>query len=96
MDGVVGADQEIGANSFQLLGGVEHHIAYARPVAAVDIGHVVGHREGVDRDLGMCMWAEDRCTLDADRAVAQRRTFCRAGYDADMSRSHDAIWCTSR
>jgi len=29
----------------------------------------------VHRDLGMGMRAEDRCTLDADRPVAQGRTF---------------------
>ena len=76
MDGVVGADQEIRANRFQLVGGGEHQLAYARPVVAVDAGHVVGQREGVHRDLGMCMRAEDRRTLDADCAVTQGRA-CR-------------------
>ena len=47
-----------------------------RPVAAVDTGHVFGQREGVHRDLGMCMRAEDRRTLDADCAVTQGRA-CR-------------------
>ena len=91
MDGVVGADQEIGANRFQLAGGGEHQFAHARPVAAVDIGHVVGQRGGVHRDLGVRMRAEDRCALDADRAVAQRFAFRRAGDDADMSRCHDDV-----
>jgi hypothetical protein len=45
----------------------------------------------VHRDLGMCMRAEDRCALDADRAVAQRRAFRRASDNSDMARCHDAI-----
>ena len=75
MDGIVGADQEIRANRFQLVGGGEQQLAHTRPVAAVDIGHIVGQRRGVHRDLGMCMRAQDRGALDADRAVAQGRAF---------------------
>ena len=93
MDGVVGTNQEICANRFQLVGGGKHQLAYARPVVAVDAGHVVGQREGVHRDLGMCMQAQDRGALDADRAVAQGRAFRRAGDDADMPRCHDGIRC---
>jgi hypothetical protein len=91
MDSVVGADQEIGANRFQLVREAEHQLAHTRPVAAIDTGHAVSQREGVHRDLGMCMRTEDRCTLDADRAVAQSRAFRRAGDDADMSRCHDNV-----
>ena len=84
MDSVVRADQEICADCFQLVGGDKHQLAHARPVAAIDTGHVVGQRRGVHGDLGMGMRAEDHRALDADRAVAQRRAFCRAGNDADV------------
>jgi len=42
MDGVVGADQEVGAGLFELVRRGQHELADARPVVAVDVRHVIG------------------------------------------------------
>ena len=94
VDGVVRADQEIGADLRQLLGGGEHQLAHALPVAAVDAGSVVGEGGRMHRDLGMRMGpSENGGTFHADGPIAKRRTFGGAAHDTDMlghdGRVHD-------
>jgi hypothetical protein len=85
---VVGADQEIGADSRQLVRGGEHQLTDARPVVVVDASHIVGQRVRVHRDLWVSVQAEERRAFRADCPIAKRRTFCGAGDDADVA-GHD-------
>ena len=89
MDGVVGADQEVGADARELVRRGEHQLANARPVAAVDALHVIRERVRVHRDFRVGVRAEQRRALRADGPIAERRAFGGAGHDADVV-GHDA------
>src|SRR5450631_3876186 len=84
MYGVVGADQKIGADCRKLIGGREHEFTHTLPVAAVDALHVLGERVRMHRHLGMSVRAQKLRAFHADRAIAQRRTFSGASYDANV------------
>ncbi len=55
-------------------------------LATLDAGHVVGERMRVHRDFGMGVRSEPLRAFDADRAIAERGAFSRAGNDADVLR----------
>ena len=84
MDGVVGADQEIGPNLRELARGEEHQLPDLLPVAAIDAVHIFGERESVQRDLGMGVRSEKLCTLGTDGPVAQRCAFSGTADDPDV------------
>ena len=84
MDGVVGADQEIGTGFRKLVRGGEHQLTHALPVAAVDAFHVLRERVRVHRNLGMGMPTEKLRAFHADRPITKSRTFGGAGDNADV------------
>ena len=86
MDGVVGADQEIGADFRELICGGEHQLAHALPIAAVDAFHVIGERMRVHRDLGMSVRAEKLRAFHADGPITKRRAFGGAGNNTDVAK----------
>ena len=91
MDGVIGADQEIRAHLLQLVRRGEHHLAHARPVAAIDQRHVVGQRRRVHAHFGMGVRGDQRRGFRADGAIAEGGALGRAGGDADVQWLHAAI-----
>jgi hypothetical protein len=95
MNGVVRADQEIGAYLRELVGRSQHQFADAPPVAAVETFHMVGERRGMHRDLGMTVRPEQRGTFHADGLIAESCAFGGAADDTDMLR-HGAILLTHR
>jgi hypothetical protein len=72
MDGVVGADQQLGAGPAELVGRYEEEASRLVPPAPFDVAHVLGQRVRVQRDLGVIVGAEHRGSFRADRAIAQR------------------------
>ena len=84
MDGVVGADEEVGAHLRQLEGAGQHEIGDTLEVAAVEAGHVISQRMRVHRHLGMRMRAHPLRAFGADGAVTKRCAFGRAADDTDV------------
>src|ERR1700681_1187135 len=86
MYGVVRADQKICAALSKLVGGGKHELADCAPVAAVDALHILGERVCVHRDFGMSVRSQKLRPFNADRAITERRTFGRAGDNANVLR----------
>jgi hypothetical protein len=49
------------------------------------VGHVLGERVRMHRDLGMAIGAESLRAFDADRAITESRAFRRTPDDSDVS-----------
>ncbi len=94
VDGVVGADEKVGADGGELVGGGEHEIGDGGPVVAVYVVHVLGERVSVHGDFGVVMRAEELRAFDADGAVAEGSALGGAGDDADVLR-HGLILATA-
>ena len=90
MDGVVGADEEVGADAGEFVGRGEHEAGDGGPVVAVDVVHVLGEWAGVGGDLGVVVRAEELRAFEADGSVAEGRAFGGAGDDADVL-GHDVF-----
>jgi hypothetical protein len=58
VDGVVGADQDLGTRGRELAGRREHQVGHALPVIGFEAVHVVGQRRRVHRHLGVRVRAE--------------------------------------
>src|SRR5262249_26973593 len=86
VDRVVRADRESRAGRGDLAGGGEHDLADGLPVARVEGGHVVRHREALEHDLRVVVLAHHGQSLEADRAVTEGRALGAAGHDADRAR----------
>lgn len=95
MDGVVGADEEIGAGAGELMGGVEHEVADARPAGGFNGAHIFGEGEGTHGYFRMGVSAEDGRSLKDDGAVAESRALGGAGNNTDMC-GHGEIVITKR
>src|SRR5438552_3549805 len=84
VDGVVGANQEVGAYFCELICGGEHQLTYTPPVAAIDAFHVLGERVRVHRNLRMIVPAQKLCAFHADRPITKSSTFGGAGNNTDV------------
>jgi hypothetical protein len=90
MDGVVRADEEVGSDGGELVGGGEHESGDGGPVVAVDGLHVLGEGVSVHGDFGVIVRAEELCAFYAYGAVAESGAFGGAGYDSYVL-GHDGI-----
>src|SRR5262249_30144765 len=84
VDGVVGADEEVGADLRQLVGRGKHQRSHTPPVAVVDALDVLGERARVHRDLRVAVGPEELRPLDATDPIRQRGALGRAGHDTDV------------
>ena len=84
VDGVVGADQEIGAGTLQFLRRGQHEIGDTLPVVAIDEVHVLAERVRVHGNLGMPVRAHQGRALVANGAIAERRALGAAGHDSNV------------
>jgi len=84
VNGIVGADQEIGSSLGQFTGGGEHEFRYTRPIAGIDVLHVLSQRVGMQGHFGMLVSAEPLRPFVRDGAVAEGRSLGAAGDDADV------------
>jgi hypothetical protein len=85
VNGVIGADEKIGASLYELISGGEHQLTYTLPIAAINALHILGKRMVVHRDLGVIVRAEILRALQADGSITERCTLCGAGNDTNMA-----------
>lgn len=86
MDRIVRADQEIGPDRRELGGRGKHQLRDTLEVPLVEENHIVGERIRVHRDFRVGMRTEKARAFNADRAIAESRSFGGAGDDADVLR----------
>ncbi len=82
VDGIVGADEEVGSDGGELAGGGEHESGDGGPVVAVDGLHVLGEGVSVHGDFRMVVRAQEAGPLNADGSVAESGAFSGATYDS--------------
>ena len=69
----VGADEEVGARAREPLDTLGERGADRRIVAGVPLRHASGHRDAIERDVGMVVRSEAREPFLTQRQEAERR-----------------------
>jgi hypothetical protein len=85
MNGVVRANQQLGAASMELCRRRKKHRADVLPPIGLDVPHVLRERVGVDRYFGMHVPTELSGAFSANRPIAKGRSFRTDGDDPDVS-----------
>ena len=84
MDGVVGADQEIGSRPGQLVSRREHQVGNSLPIAGINATHVPGQGMSMHRDFRVIVRSHQVPAFERDGAIAQRRSLRAASHNADV------------
>jgi len=86
VDGVVGANQKIGAGAGEFVGGREHEFGNACPVSRIDVLHIFCERVRVQGDFRMIVLTEELRALRARCCGSRARSFGATSDDADVER----------
>jgi hypothetical protein len=91
--GVIRADEKVGSDFGQFIGGRKHQLPHTPPVIAVDTLHVVSQRVRVQRNLGMFVRTEQLRASLANGAITKSGSFGGAGNDSNVL-GHGLIPCS--